>query len=408
MPIPLRVRNKQHIVVPVRFGRAVTGAAQTDAPDVDDRGFAMGSRPAKWGKSTARGAMVGVTVGDSVRLKILAEDIDSSAPLFVTSSNSKIVDVVDPPNGGPLTNDGVFVLRGIADLIQQPVFIKVHLGGLDGPVIGELEPHVFTLVTLRVRAHMVEIDGALNPGEQREPLKRKEQDLPALFKFVNDIWRPAGIEFKVLDPILRQSITLSRQARVMRAVVQKVNKNPKKPPEIISRDSAEAFKIIKDLANREKIPVINVFFVRQFQDRVKTLDPDVPDIDVEQEQNSNIAGEGISKKASAGRGHGLLLADEDKGGDGITLAHEFGHYLGLEDHADELPAPADGRLDMWSCRRLMFSSLPPTAPPFPPFRNDTGYGANRRGALITLKDLKADPNDGETARARKTAVEDPY
>ena len=40
--------------------------------------------------------MVGITAGDTVRVKVLFEDIDRSAPLFVTSTDESIVSVAAP------------------------------------------------------------------------------------------------------------------------------------------------------------------------------------------------------------------------------------------------------------------------------------------------------------------------
>jgi len=44
MSVRVKVRNNRQIIVPLRFGRAVMGDPVVDAPDVDDRGFAMGNR----------------------------------------------------------------------------------------------------------------------------------------------------------------------------------------------------------------------------------------------------------------------------------------------------------------------------------------------------------------------------
>src|SRR5688572_21185912 len=157
MPVQLRVRKRKQVITPIRFTRAVTGPPVLDAPDIDDRGFQMGTRPETWGASNARGAMVGVTVDDVIRVKLLREDIDASCPLFIRSTDKKIVEVVDPPGGGLARADGVFKIQGLLDTVRHPVAIEVRLGGERGPVIGELEPHVFTLRSLPVIAHLLEI-----------------------------------------------------------------------------------------------------------------------------------------------------------------------------------------------------------------------------------------------------------
>src|SRR5262245_18261265 len=148
MAVRVKVRNNRQIIVPIRFARAVTGAVVIDAPDVDDRGFAMGNRPGTWGSTNARGAMVTMTEGDTVRIKVLREDIDDSAPLFVTSSDNGAATISG--SAGPLGADGVFSITGVVDAIRRDVKIQVHLGAANGPVLGELEPHIFQIHRVRV------------------------------------------------------------------------------------------------------------------------------------------------------------------------------------------------------------------------------------------------------------------
>src|SRR5438132_7832625 len=124
MAIRLKVRKNKQIVVPIRFVRAVTGNTLDDAPDVDDRGFEMGTRPGTWGKSDARGAMVTIEQGDTVQVRVLREDIDPGAPLSVTSTNPSIAAIAGP--AGPLRSDGIFQVDAVKDVRNVPVKIQVH------------------------------------------------------------------------------------------------------------------------------------------------------------------------------------------------------------------------------------------------------------------------------------------
>src|SRR4051794_4429783 len=90
MAIRLKVRKQKQIVVPVRFIRAASGPTVADSPDVDGRGFNMGTRPGTWGSTDTRGAMVSIQEGDTVRVAVLCEDIDANVPLFVTSTDPSI------------------------------------------------------------------------------------------------------------------------------------------------------------------------------------------------------------------------------------------------------------------------------------------------------------------------------
>src|SRR6516164_5739786 len=87
-----------------------------------------GDRPGTWGASTARGAMVGITAGDTVSVRVLREDLDDGAPLFVKSSNTSLVSIQSPAGGGPLGADGIFQIRGVSDVKNTPVKIEVRLG----------------------------------------------------------------------------------------------------------------------------------------------------------------------------------------------------------------------------------------------------------------------------------------
>jgi hypothetical protein len=135
MTIRIRVRNKLQIITPIRFARVGTGGAVTDtAPDVDDRGFAMATRPSGWGTTDARGAMIGITAGQTVEMKILREDLDPEAPLFVTATPEDLLKVVAPAPGRPLRAAGglpsfdEFQIRGLKDEAFRCGKVQVRLG----------------------------------------------------------------------------------------------------------------------------------------------------------------------------------------------------------------------------------------------------------------------------------------
>jgi hypothetical protein len=108
-------------------------------------------------------------------------------------------------------------------------------------------------------------------------------------------------------------------------------------------------------------------------------------------------------------GFGIALVDA---ADGNDFAHELGHFLDLDDHVDDLGAN-NFRFDIWARRCLMFRFNPyadvtvvtPNHPVAEPaFRNDVGYGAQLRGALISVKDRVGDTRDGELARSRRRSL----
>ena len=376
MTVNVTVRHDRQIICPLRFNRAVTGAPVLDAPEVDDRGFVMGPRPPTWGQSTTRGAMVGITEGDTVRVKVLREDIDATAPLFATSTDTQVVRVIAPAGGGPIPADGVFSILGVKDFANRPVAVQVRLGAVDGPILGEIEPHIFQLRRLRVRVHLVSINGVATT--------RVAGDFPAIFDTVNAIWRPCGLEFEVFDIVNTQVNGF--------AVAGQVTTNLS-PPAGTPATWNEFSRLINTNVSATRI---NIYCVpRANQARGLTFDKDI-------------------RRPAPGvvptfEGFGIMLVDA---ADGNDFAHELGHFLDLDDHVDDLGGN-NFRFDIWARRCLMFRFNPygdvtvvtPNHPVAEPaFRNDVGYGTSLRGALVTVKDRVGDTRDGELARARRRSL----
>jgi hypothetical protein len=355
MAVKVKVRNKKQIIVPIRFTRAVTGGPVADAPEVDDRGFAPGTRPATWGHAIYRGAMVGITQGDTVSIKVLREDIDDGVPLAVTSTAPKIASIVDPPAGGLLGADGIFKVKGVADVVGTPVLIQVRLGGATGPVLGSLEPHIFQLKSLKIRFHLVTINGIATT--------RTAASLVPVVQEINRIWRPVGIEFDY-DPTLTVPETINGLA-----VAGQMTTN------LASASFAEFSRIIN-------------------------LNPDANRINMYCVKNANeVFGLTFANNVARPNGYGMVVTDNSSPN---SNAHELCHYLDNPEHSTENAARVSVRQDIWARRRLL-STPNPYPVSVPAFRNDVGYGAQTRGAQISIKDLAGDPWDGEENRARTRA-----
>ena len=352
MAINVKVRNQKQIIVPIRFTRAVTGGPVADAPDVDDRGFDPGTRPATWGHAPYRGAMVGITQGDTVRIKVLREDIDAGAPLAVTSTAPNIASVEDPPAGGLLGADGIFKIKGVVDVVSTPVKIQVRLGSATGPVLGELEPHIFQLKSLRVRVHLVTINGVATA--------RTAASLVPVFQEINRIWRPVGIEFEY-DPALTVPEAINGLAVA---------------GQMTTALAAGSFAEFSSIIN---------------------LNPDPNRINIYCVQAANeVFGLTFDNTHARPTGYGIVITDNSVPN---SNAHELCHYLDNPEHSTENAARVGVRQDFWVRRRLL-STPNPYPVSAPAFRNDVGYGAQTRGAQISIKDLAGDPWDGEQNRAR--------
>jgi hypothetical protein len=236
------------------------------------------------------------------------------------------------------------------------VKIQVRLGSATGPVLGELEPHIFQLHRLRVRLHLVTINGVATT--------RTAASMVPVFQQINDIWRAAGIQFDY-DPAL----TLNEAVNGF-AVAGQMTTN------LAASSFAEFSTLINLNPDNNRI---NIYCVRLANE---------------------VFGLTFANNNPRPRGFGIVIADNSGSN---SNAHELCHYLDNPEHAHENAARQVVRTDIWARRRLLWTPNPyPNANPA--HRNDVGYGAQTRGALISVKDLAGDPFDGETNRARRRSL----
>ena len=80
---------------------------------------------------------------------------------------------VESPQGA-LADDGIFSIKGLIDVISVPVKIQVHLGSATGPVLAEMEPHIFQLRQLNIAAHLVTINGSGGDGNDADHPYRRQ------------------------------------------------------------------------------------------------------------------------------------------------------------------------------------------------------------------------------------------
>jgi hypothetical protein len=114
---------------------------------------------------------------------------------------------------------------------------------------------------------------------------------------------------------------------------------------------------------------------------------------------------------AGGGTYGITIADNTDEND---LCHELGHVLNLDffaftgaarGHADDTAAGAQSRINVWTRRRLMYSTNPTgfAGDGRPGYLTDAGYGNYARGFFIVIKNLRGDPADGEIREARRRA-----
>ena len=82
MTVPLPVYRERRVVM-VRWVRARHGDPHNGYPDVDNRGT----------RAPEAAAIVGIMKDQSVHVRLLRENIDGAAPLFVTSSDPLALEI---------------------------------------------------------------------------------------------------------------------------------------------------------------------------------------------------------------------------------------------------------------------------------------------------------------------------
>jgi len=394
MTTTLTLRNRRQVVIPVRLDRAVVGAPILDAPDLDDRGHSM-PRPAGFNATDARGVMFGIGEGDTVRVKIVREDIAASAPLFATVSAAADpqVEIIDPPNGVAIGATGEIRIRAIASTASGQK-LEIRFGSATGPVLCEAEPHVFPLLTLNVTPHLCTIHQvAALPGGGTVPTLGPATWMTDVFDIAAAVWRAAGVRLNVgaIQNEVYFGFTRDDFART----------DPAAGPGSEAR-----------LVRQNQVPnTCNVYFIRFMdsslgvgvnRDSMVAEGWSVPAVIIGVE--GDITGGVVNRRGSAG----AALIQEV----GNDVAHEIGHFLTLQ-HVRNQNAGNAAR-DSYGRRQLMhpINLLPRAVAPLVnsaanagPRFDDCGYGLGgggrgHRGCLLTLKNFSTHSTDGEVARAR--------
>lgn len=369
---------KEIRIVPVRFERATTGAPDESCPEIDDRGHNF-KVPATGGLAESkeiRGPVVGLRKRQQIKLKLIRECIDTSAPLFLTSSDETVIKVVDPAPDTQLAagQKTTVKLEGgdFAGAAPKSAKVEVRYETKDGPVIYELTVYVFTPLPVFLQPHIVTVHDATGAGGIQPNI-----DINRVITQVRALWAPCGVQFAV-QPTRSWSVNLPT-ANQMR--FQDVN---------------------TVLAANWRANTINIYIVREIV---------------------NALGYGFSKSAHAGFGISKpsVFAGERSGtavralGDvywwANDLAHELGHFFTLWHPTDGSPPSGPWvRYETWSMRFLMHNynytgrGNIPGDPAHWPAYNDFGYGKHSSGnpyraGLIPLKNVRTGAGAGRDGQA---------
>lgn len=364
--------DEWRIVVPLRFRRFNHGTLPAlDCPEIDDRGYVKGTRPAPWGDTTVRGPSLGVTVTDTVRVRVLREDIDPGAPLVATSSDPAVLEIATP--AGVIEASGEVRVRGVA---SGTATLVVRLGDSEGPVLAEADVRVHSRLRIALTPHMVRIDSGTAAGTV--PVV----DVARITRLVRAIWRPCGIDLTV-------RATVNDTIRLPSNHLNEFEWNgPSWQADARALLGLQRTRL--GLAAGVRDQSINWYHIQQFT-------------------GGTPGGFGFSRATADANGTdtGVVSAAVDTGGVvppdviGHNLAHEIGHFFRLP-HAQNRDAD-NAVTDTFGRRQLMypFTLLVGGTGGFAlPRFNDVGCGPGMPGCLITMKNLPHHSTDGECATAR--------
>jgi hypothetical protein len=336
-----------------------------------------------------------MTVGDTVRVRIVREDIDTTAPLFAVAgkSSNPQFQVIDPPNGGPLPSSGEFKIKAVDDNLT-PQKLEIRLGSKTGPVLAEASPHIFSPFTLNITPHLVRLSrSATAPGAGVFPTldgTPLETVLDQLFDMARAIWRPAAIKFNVGAVVKHELLGCQFDDRSSLGDESEVGSE----------------RHIVTLGHKKK--TCNIYFVMEMTNKLG-IGVNRDAMPSENFQNPAILVASRGTVVTGANGFNFTRPStgpaifQEVGND---LAHEIGHFLTLV-HADD--QHGTGPPDTYNRRHLMHANNPLGSADIStagePRFDDIGYGMagtqGHRGCLLTLKKHPEHKTNPDVLNARK-------
>ena len=434
-------------IVPVRFARAPidndptkdSGPPDGNAPDPDDRGYVGCIKTAHRAAVLPVGFDPRLPQQAETRVRLLRVNIADVAALYVTSSDPAVLQITSPlqnvAKGAAKVQENRLpdqeqVMIKFRALKTGNCFLEVRFNAQDGPTLHRIQVTVNELRLLQVKAHAPVIQGIAynDSGGNAVPAQSAFNTLAAItnrFSEVNKIYFPYGIAFEVMNNV--DTSALNHHLRGSVDLTDRWN----------AAAGAWESEYTSALQNqREEHGAINVVFVPQIVEldaarATLTTGPDIVG--------------GVASSATANpTTYGLFLADWAQ--EPQTVAHEIGHILNLvndpagsgasatlefvhvnaRDHRNQANTVCPGtgvnvRDDIVSRRRLMWAytdtssksqrQFPPITKPLQAYnyenimayRKNAGYGDNKVGTMLTIKQFDADRTDLEMKEVQNSA-----
>jgi hypothetical protein len=389
-----------HRVVPVRFARAVSGFADASAPDIDDRGFTDSVHGPAVG--VMRGQDVNGTVqpGPEVRVKVIRDRILSDVKLFPVFEDCSAAELVFPPPGKPLDEDGdpfdpkrgpdIVAFRAIStDGDVHDCTLSIRHGSVQGTVMARMLVRVYPVKLVVVQIHRITVKGVAPTTTAA--------DFDTIFALVNRIYAQAGVRF-----------VLVRDANGSPLSLDDTFTGGGEPGELVAEFGVDTNYIeLPPVSNLQYgNGRLNVYIVHAFNEH-------------------NLAGIGVNRTSAAHNrppmNPSLFLRDLHEIAAGQQLqamahsaAHEIGHTLSLGHFQDCASRQLQFRCNsLWARRSLMYTDItlkrPGGGDPDFSAASRVGYGTLAEGAttffqsgqLLSTKPFKNLPQGDEIDVIRK-------
>jgi hypothetical protein len=400
MAFNIQVTNPQlhpnvvpHRIVPVKFARAVTGFADKDAPDLDDRGFVI---PDDF--CHARGPVVGVTQEKTIRIKVIRDRLEPATLIFPSTDDASIAALehpapgaaLNPTDAGARKGDCIYIHGAATGNSPQETMIKLHYGRADGPVIAELAVQVWPELVIRVEAHAVTINGTA-PATTLANAQN-------IFRRINKIYGQAGVRFTI--PTALRAEAVNGFARAGAVTLTNVADQQNTELQTVLRQNSAAGRL-------------NAYFFAHYFDTVSNQQDQV--LGIAFSRDDARANPPVAATGFPGCQAGITFRDTvDLKEAAHTAAHEIGHSLQLQHYDNgQQGNPSQVRNDIWAHRDLMHNFVDLIAAgaatdtfPNSAARTRVGYGRysdgrTMAGELLGIKKLAKIRQSDQVNRLRR-------